>query len=170
MQADIREETLADHDRINKITEEAFRPMPFSNGDEQYVIGRLRASGRLILSLVATIENQVVGHVAFSPAMIEGELGGWYALGPVSVLPDYQGQGIGSALIEAGLHTLQKKQAQGCILTGNPSYYHKFGFAVASEYAPANEPKDYFMVNQFTERKPSGVFAFDSAFYDQQAV
>lgn len=170
MNPDIREESESDHERISYITEYAFKLMPFSNGDEQYVVERLRDSGKLTLSLVATIEDQVVGHIAFSPAMIEGELVDWYALGPVSVLPGYQRKGIGSALIEAGLKILREKKAQGCILTGNPFYYCKFGFEVASEYAPENEPKEYFMVSQFIGKRPTGVFAFDIAFYEQQAV
>lgn len=170
MTLSIRKETDADHERIREITESAFRPMPFSNGDEQHVIDRLRTSGKLLLSLVATVDDQIVGHIAFSPVTIESIFIDWYALGPVSVLPDYQGKGIGSTLIETGLSILREKKAQGCILTGNPFYYCKFGFEVASEYAPANEPKEYFMVNQFIGSQPPGVFAFDSAFYEQQAV
>jgi len=139
--------------------------MPFSNGDEQNVVARLRNSGNLILSMVATFEDQIVGHIAFSAAKMKGESVGWYALGPVSVLPEYQRMGVGSALIEAGLNYLQDQNALGCIVTGNPFYYCNFGFEVAQEYAPAEEPKEYFMLIQFADKKPSGRFSFDPAFY-----
>jgi len=163
----IRAETEADFESIWKVTERAFLPMSFSNGDEQYVIERLRASNNLTLSLVAVVDERIVGHIAFSPAMLNGEFRDWYALGPVSVLPEYQGIGIGSELINSGIEMLRGNKAQGCILTGNPLFYNKFGFEVAPDAAPSSEPKDYFMLNQFVSKKPSGVFAFDPAFYGQ---
>jgi putative acetyltransferase len=80
--------------------------LPISNQTEQFIIKALRAAGALTLSLVADIDGRVVGHVAFSPVLMSDGTTGWYGLGPVSVLPEYQKQGIGKALINEGL-TLQ---------------------------------------------------------------
>ncbi len=161
----IRTETEADFEPISKVTEQAFLPMSFSNGDEVNVIERLRATDSLTLSLVATLDETLVGHIAFSPATLDGIIQDWYALGPVAVLPRYQGVGIGSDLINTGMKLLREMKAQGCILTGNPAYYCKFGFKITPELAPAGEPKEYFMIRPFLEREPCGIFAFNPAFY-----
>ena len=74
----------------------------------------LRNSGQLTLSLVAEYNNKVMGHIAFSPVSISDQSTGWYDLGPVSVQPEYQAQGIGSKLINDGLAALKDLGAAGC--------------------------------------------------------
>ncbi|MEO0577369.1 MAG: N-acetyltransferase, partial [Pseudomonadota bacterium] len=81
----IREETATDYASIRAVTIDAFRGMPHAGGDEQDVIERLRAADALSLSLVATDNNDVVGHIAFSPAESADGAASWFALGPVSV-------------------------------------------------------------------------------------
>lgn len=69
---------------------------------EHHIVAALRDAGALIISLVAEQNGQIVGHVAVSPVMINGsDKENWFGLGPISVLPDHQGQGIGSALMNA---------------------------------------------------------------------
>lgn len=162
---EIRQEADADHATIGRVTEVAFRDMPYAGGDEQTVIERLRSAGALSLSLVALVDRQIVGHVAFSPAHAADATRRWYALGPVSVLPAHQRQGIGSALIETGLAELQARGARGCILIGDPAYYRRFGFELSPQNVPENEPEDYFMVKLFSGALPSGAFRFHPAFY-----
>jgi len=111
------------------------------------------------------MKGELIGHIAFSPAKVSDGSTPWFALGPVSVLPAHQGQGVGSALIENGLDELKNINALGCILTGNPAYYQKFGFKPASALAPANEPEDFFMLKQLSSRIPQGQFSFHQAFY-----
>jgi len=161
----IRLEKNADHYVIREITELAFREMPFAGGDEQDVIDRLRCCNALSLSLVAELEGEVVGHIAFSPALSEDQSDQWFALGPVSVLPEFQTRGIGSALVESGLKRIKGRNALGCILTGNPEYYRRFGFALSPQHVPLNEPKEYFMLRLFTSIQPTGAFSFHPAFY-----
>lgn len=162
----IRAEALADSADIYALTKLAFQGMPYADGDEQDVIERLRKSGALALSLVAIINSDVVGHIAFSNASLSGDTTSWFTLGPVSVLPTYQRRGIGSMLINAGLEKIEKRGALGCILTGNPDYYRRFGFKLAPDNVPENESELYFMVKTFTATVPHGIFCFDSAFYD----
>ncbi len=147
------------------MTEIAFRDMPYADGDEQDVIERLRTAGALTLSLVAVLDRKIVGHIAFSPASVSDSTHPWFALGPVSVLPTHQRQGVGSALIERGLSEIRELGALGCILTGNPEYYRRFGFELSPQNVPENEPEDFFMLKLFTATKPMGAFQFHEAFY-----
>lgn len=161
----IRPESPEDADTIYALTQQAFADMPFSDGDEGALIGRLREAGSLSLPLVAVLDQRIVGQVTFSPAQFSDGSQPWFALGPVSVLPALQGQHIGSALIEEGLDQLRQRNALGCILTGNPNYYQRFGFESAAECAPAAEPAEYFMVRTLLRKPQQGTFAFHPAFY-----
>jgi len=162
---EIRSERESDHARIRSVTELAFRDMPYADGDEQDVIERLRSAGALTLSLVAVLDREMVGHIAFSPANVADASHPWFALGPVSVLPTHQHRKIGSSLIERGLSEIRELGALGCILTGNPEYYRRFGFELAPQNVPKNEQKDFFMLKRLTAAKPTGAFQFHEAFY-----
>lgn len=161
----MRRESPADADAIRRVTFEAFESMPFAGGNEHELVDALRAAGALVVSLVAELDERVVGHIAFSPARAADGSSGWYALGPVSVLPAYQRSGIGSALIRAGLQEISALGAIGCILTGNPDYYSRFGFERAPNLAPPAEPAEYFMVRTAGAADQSGPFSFHEAFY-----
>jgi len=163
---EIRPEIEADQAAIHEVTALAFRDRPYADGDEQEVVDRLRSAGALTLSLVAIDEDQVIGQVTFSPAALGNSRQPWFALGPVSVLPKHQGDGIGSALITQGLGQIKKLGALGCILTGNPAYYQRFGFELAPQNVPQKESPEYFMVKRFRDDKPQGRFAFHEAFYE----
>jgi putative acetyltransferase len=99
----IRGEIHADLEAMTEVTKAAFKTVAASNQTEHFIIKALRRGGALTISLVADIDGRVVAHVAFSPVTISGGTNGRYGLGPVSVLPEHQGQGIGRSLIEKGL-------------------------------------------------------------------
>lgn len=162
----IREETIADITVIRKVTKAAFAETTYSKGREQGIIDALREAGALALSLVAIIDGEIVGHVAFSVVSAEDDTTPWFALGPISVLPAYQLQGIGSKLIQAGFNELKERDALGCMLIGNPAYYKRFGFEHAPENAPENVPAEVFMVKLFREITPKGRLHYHPAFYD----
>ena len=124
----IRPETSGDIDAISEVTRAAFETLEISNQTESFIIEALRAAKALTLSLVAELDGRVVGHVAFSPVTISDGTRDWYGLGPVSVLPEYQRRGIGTALIREGLLRLKALGARGCCLVGHPAYYRRFGF------------------------------------------
>ena len=123
----IRDEVVADHAVITGLVRVAFAPMPFSDANDYLITGALRSTGDLTLSLVAELQGNVIGHVAFSPVVI-GLLSGWFGLGPIAVAPDWQRRGIGRALVVAGLGRLTAMGAAGCALIGNPAIYGRFGF------------------------------------------
>ena len=160
----IREERPGDQTAIYEVTRVAFEPMPYSDGNEQELVDLLRENGALTISLVATRRDEVVGHVAFSPA--DSQTPGWYSLGPVSVLPELQRQGIGRKLIGEGLDRLRSLGAVGCILVGDPRYYSQVGFQPAPESAPGRQPAEFFMVSFLSgEPTPIPELDFHSTFY-----
>lgn len=124
----IRGETAADVDAIREVTVSAFKTLEISSHTEQFIVAALRAAQALAVSLVAEVDGRVVGHIAFSPVTLSDGTRNWYGLGPVSVLPEHQRQGIGKALIEEGLSRLKGLKARGVCLVGHPEYYKKFGF------------------------------------------
>jgi putative acetyltransferase len=160
----IRHETAADILVIEEVTIAAFRTLAVSNHTEQFIIGALRAANALTLSLVAEIEGRVVGHVAFSPVIISDGSQNWYGLGPVSVLPEYQRQGIGKALIQKGLSLLKGLGAQGCCLVGNPNYYRRFGFQSISGLVHKGVPQEVFLALPLGGVVPQGIVEFHKAF------
>ena len=118
----------------------------------------------MTISLVAEINEKIVGHIAFSPVEISDGTSGWYGLGPVSVLPDYQKQGIGKALINEGLTLLKNIKAQGCALVGPPDYYKKFGFKNYSQMIHEGIPQEVFLILPFNEEIPKGFVNFHEGF------
>ena len=124
----IRNETPSDIDAISEVIIAAFENLAISNHTEQFIVDALRAAHALTISLVAEIDGRVVGHIAFSPITISDGCPNWYGLGPISVLPEYQRQGIGRSLVLEGLSLLKALGGQGCALVGNPNYYQRFGF------------------------------------------
>jgi putative acetyltransferase len=160
----IREECPADTDAIGELITSAFFGMPYADGDEAELVEALRSQDALSVSLVAQLDDAIVGHIAFSPARTAGGIPGWYALGPVAVLPARQGTGIGSMLVHAGLEAVSRIGAVGCILTGSPDFYSRFGFEPAPESAPSSEPSEFFMVKLFGGSLPAGSIRFHEAF------
>jgi putative acetyltransferase len=124
----VRSETLRDFAAIRQINVAAFKDHPYSQQTEHLIVEALRDAGALELSLVVEADGVVVGHIAFSLARIGDSSSGWFLLGPVAVDPVYQRRGAGRALIEAGLDELRSRGASGCVLAGDPDFYHRFGF------------------------------------------
>jgi len=164
----IRRETAADVDAIGEVTAIAFQTLAISPHTEQFIIVALRAANALTLSLVAELDGQVIGHIAFSPVTISGGTStgtpNWYGLGPISVLPAYQRQGVGKALMHAGLAQLQELHAQGCCLVGDPNYYRQFGFSNVPGLVLEGVPPEVFLALSFDGHMPQGAVAFHAAF------
>lgn len=160
----IREEADGDLNAIAEVTVAAFRTLAISNHTEQFIIEALRAANALKISLVAEVDGRVVGHIAFSPVTISDGSASWYGLGPVSVLPDYQRQGIGSALILEGLSRLKGFGARGCCLVGHPDYYQRFGFQNIRGLVHAGVPAEVFLALLFDGRIPEGIVEFHEGF------
>jgi len=143
----IRPEQPDDIAAVHAINAEAFNRMA-----EADLVDALRANNNLTLSLVAEVDGQIVGHIAFSPATITSPNGNWtaLALGPLAVLPSHQRTGIGSALVRAGLAACLEMGHEIVFLLGHATYYPRFGFAPSQPKGVwwADHPDDalHFMV------------------------
>ena len=161
----IRKETPDDYTLVIELTEKAFKTMEFSDQKEGQLVDKLRKSPTFIdeLSLVAEINGKVVGHILFTPLVIDNGQQQFQSLvlGPVSVLPDFQKQGIGGQLIIAGHQKAWKLGFQSVILIGHPEYYPRFGYRTASGWglkvALELPSDDVFMAVELTENALSGV-------------
>ena len=160
----LRKETVADVEAITEVTIAAFKNHQISNHTEQFIINALRDANALTISLVAEIDGRVVGHIAFSPVIISDGTKDWYGVGPVSVLPDYQKQGIGKSLINKGLSLLKDMGGKGCALVGDPNYYKRFGFKNYPELIHDGVPQEVFLALPFNEKVPQGTIVFHEGF------
>ena len=160
----IREETADDIPIIAEGTVAAFETLAISNHTEQFIIAALRAAKALTVSLVAELDGRVVGHIAFSPVTISDGSQNWYGLGPVSVLPEFQRQGIGKALIDEGLSRLRDLNAQGCCLVGHPEYYKRHGFSNVPGLVHEGVPPEVFLVLSLSGHTPQGIVEFHEGF------
>lgn len=160
----IRPEQPADAFAITQLTEAAFADEPHSTHTEQFIINALRRNSQLTVSLVALEAGQLGGHVAISPVAVSSGAAGWYGLGPISVAPARQQQGIGSQLMRAALTALQQTGAQGCVVLGEPAYYGRFGFKAVSTLVLPEVPSAYFQALAFDSALPSGTVCYHEAF------
>lgn len=160
----VRNETDADVNAITEVTVDAFETLEISNHTEQFIIEALRVAKALTISLVAEMDGRVIGHIAFSPLTISDGTQNWYGLGPVSVRPEYQHRGIGSALIREGLSRLDALGAGGSCVVGHPEYYKRFGFENTQVLICEGVPQEVFFALSFDGHFPQGIVQFHEAF------
>ncbi len=161
---DIRGERPGDCEAIETLTKEAFLNAPHTEHTEQYIVAALRKANALSISMVAEDGGMLIGHVAVSPVTISDGSVGWYGLGPISVIPDRQGQGVGSQLMEKALDALRELGANGCVLLGDPNYYHRFGFNPRPSLVFPDVPPEYFQAISFCGDFPVGTVSYHEAF------
>ena len=159
----IRSEAFEDINTIYQLTSAAFAGKAYSDGTEPDIVNGLRNSAALKLSLVAEADGIIVGHVALSPVTIEGP-SNWYGLGPISVAPAHQKQGIGTALMTAVLKELKDSGAHGCALVGDPNYYSRFGFVSSGAPTYSDTPVAYVQHLLLAGDAPQGEVVFHPAF------
>lgn len=124
----IREEQPADVSAIDFVLQASFPTFA-----EARLVQLLRNEGALTLSLVAEVDGQIVGHVAFSPVATAHDRQG-VGLAPVAVLDASRRQGIAAKLIPSGLNRCRELSHGWCVVLGDPAYYTRFGFCPASEF------------------------------------
>lgn len=166
----IKTEQISDIEIIAELTYRAFENHPHhapgAKPTEHLIINRLRKANQLTLSLIYENEQGIVGHIAFSPVKINDQESNWFGLGPVSVLPEHQGKGIGSALIHEGISQIKTFNADGIVLLGEPEYYSRFGFANDPKLTLQGVPAEYFMIKAFTSEIPEGEVNYHPAFFE----
>lgn len=134
----IRTEEKSDHQAVFDLTEKAFAGMKYSEGDEHFLVERLRKSDAFIpeLSIVAEYKGNIVGHILLTKVKIVNGENNYesLAIAPVSVLPDYQKKGIGGNLIETAHQKAKELGYKSVVLVGHEDYYPRFGYQLASKY------------------------------------
>ncbi len=154
----VRFERPKDIDDVRLLNDKAF-----GQTVEGHIVDKLRKSCKEILSLVATSNNKVIGHILFSPVTIETQSGiiQGMGLGPMAVLPELQKQGIGSKLVKEGLRIINNTKCPFVIVLGHEKYYPRFGFQRASKYGLKSQwegiPDEAFMVMILNDSVMKGV-------------
>ena len=145
----IRQENSNDYEQVYNLVKKAFESAEHSDGNEHELVCALRKSQSFIpeLTLVALTANKIVGHIMFSRATVDNE--DILILAPLSVLPEFQNKGIGSALIKEGHKTACRLGYEYCAVLGSEKYYPRFGYVISSDYGiqpPKGIPTQNFMV------------------------
>ncbi len=153
----IREEKKQDIELIRQVNNKAF-----GQSQEANIVDKLRNNCPSFLSLVSELDNKVVGHILFTPVIIETDKEALEGMGlaPMAVLPEHQKQGIGSKLVKEGLNKVQKSGCPFVIVLGHAEYYPKFGFEPAKQYGIRSEwkvPDEAFMIVVFDKSKLQGI-------------
>ncbi|MDD4556991.1 MAG: N-acetyltransferase [Alphaproteobacteria bacterium] len=151
----IRKETQQDYKEVEELVKKAFLSAKVSDGDEHHLVERIRASEDFVPELTYVVENSngLVGHIMFSEVKIEDDINERIhtslALAPISVLPEYQNQGIGKQMVREAIEKAKELGYGTMLALGNPEYYSKFGFRKAKIYdvvAPFKHAEDYFLI------------------------
>jgi putative acetyltransferase len=140
---DIRDEQPGDVDAVREVNRQAF-----DQELEGRIVDALRERGGVLLSLVATADGVIVGHIMFSPLTVGSVVGA--ALGPMAVSPAHQRQGIGGQLVTRGVERLRDRGCPFIVVIGHPEFYPRFGFQPAAARGLTCEwdvPAEAFMVN-----------------------
>ncbi len=152
MNIQIRQETETDYDAVFNVIEEAFKSVSISDKTEQYLVQRLRKSPAFIpeLSLVAECDGQLVGHILLTKLKINNKEDSFdaLALAPVSVLPEFQANGIGGKLIIKAHEIARELGHTSVILIGHEQYYPRFGYKRLDQFGiemPFAVPKENCM-------------------------
>lgn len=174
----IKQEQVKDYKITENVVKCAFANAEHSDKNEHNLVCRIRNSNVFIpeLSLVAMDNDneRIVGHILFSKVKIKNEdqVVESLALAPVSVLPEYQNQGVGKLLISKALQKAKELRFHSVVVLGHPEYYPKFGFKKASTWgikAPFEVPDEAFMAMELGENtldKVSGVVEYPSVFFE----
>jgi len=153
----IRREQPQDVTEIRRVIARAF-----GRDQEASIVEKLRKDCNSILSLVAFTDGKVVGHILFSPVVIEGKHGKLVGTGlaPLAVLPEYQKKGIGTQLIQMGISRIKEGGSPYIIVIGDPEYYTRFGFEAAGRSGISCEwkvPYDAFMILILDRKAMNGI-------------
>lgn len=158
----IRDEAIGDIPALRRLIGAAMLTLPQATGTEAAIVDRLRAEGALTLSLAAEAAGAPVGHLAASAARVGGQEG-WGLIGPLAVLPAWQRQGIGSALMAEALRRL-RRTCRGAALVGDPGYYGRFGFRAFPGFGMAGVPPEVVLALPFDGAAPVGELVHHPAF------
>lgn len=139
MEITIRNEIEADYRKVEELTREAFWNVHVPGCDEHFLVHTIRKARDFIpeLDLVAESNGQIIGNILYAHSKIiqhDGKVFPAVTFGPLSVLPEFQNQGIGKQLIEFSMKKAREMGFPAVLIYGDPEYYSRFGFKAAEEF------------------------------------
>lgn len=171
----MRMEREEDFEKVEFLTREAFWDLYGPGCDEHLIVHKLRKTPAFVkeLSYVAEKDQNIIGNVIYTLGRVLGDHNQEHevlCMGPISVLPEYQGKGIGSGLLKVTLKKAKAIGYKGVVIFGDPNYYRRFGFENAEKYhiqTAEGENFDEFMALELQEKglqEVHGRFYIHSAF------
>ncbi|MBN1776545.1 MAG: N-acetyltransferase [Clostridiales bacterium] len=177
----LRRETPADHRAVEALTREAFWNLHVPGCDDHYLVHVLRGAEAFIpeLDFVAVIGDEIVGNIMYAKSTVALDAGGELPVvtfGPVSVLPEYQRQGVGRKLIEHTLKLAKRMGFPAVFIYGDPAYYSRLGFVPAERFEIGTADGFYhaalqvFILQNDALRNAAGRFIEDSVYHIEEAA
>ncbi|MFT5873229.1 MAG: putative N-acetyltransferase YhbS [Clostridium sp.] len=169
----LRNETVSDHRTVEELTREAFWNHHVPGCDEHYLLHIMRKSDSFIheLDIVAEVNGKIVGNIVYTKAKIVDDNGAYHnviSFGPISVLPTFQGKGIGKILIE---HTKMMAKELGytaILIYGDPDYYSRSDFTAAENYKIGTSDNMYAVPLQALELYPGALSNISGRFLEDE--
>ena len=177
----LRQEEQGDYFENENVVREAFWNVYKPGCDEHLLLHKLRTRNSYIkeLSLVACLDNKIIGNIIYSKIFQKDNMSNEIiCFGPISVLPEYQRKGVGTLLINKSIEKAIELGYKAIIICGDLNYYKRFGFIPAYNYKVYLEGKkmeeklDFFLCKELEEgyfNKNCGFYNFDKAFFDLPA-
>ena len=167
----IRPEIENDYKEVETLTREAFWDLYRPGCVEHLLAHKLRKVTAFIpeLDFVAVLNKQVVGNIMYSKASVARDNGRKHQVitfGPISVMPSYQKQGIGYALIERTKKLAEKMGFKAVFIYGDPAYYHRFGFINAGDFGITTADGDNFEEFMALELYKGALKGITGKYYD----
>lgn len=169
----VRLETPEDYKIVENLTREAFWDVHVSGCTEHYLMHIIRNSDSFIkeLDIVAEVDGRIVGNIAYTKAKIlvdDGSLYNVICFGPISVLPEFQGIGIGGMLIEHSKNLAKQLGYNAILIYGDPEYYRRYGFVAAETYGIETPDNMYAVALQACELYSGALKNCKGRFYEDK--
>jgi predicted N-acetyltransferase YhbS len=169
----LRNETVSDFETVEGLTREAFWNHHVPGCDEHYLLHIMRKADSFIreLDIVAEVNGKIVGNIVYTKAKIIDDNGGYHnviSFGPISVLPDFQGKGIGKILIEHTKTMAKELDYTAILIYGDPDYYSRAGFTAAENYKIGTSDNMYAVPLQALELYPGALSNISGRFLEDE--
>jgi predicted N-acetyltransferase YhbS len=173
MEIELRPEEEKDYKTVENITREAFWNHYVPGCDEHFLVHNLRKTNVFIkeLDFVALYNNKIVGNIMYAKSTVKNNDLEYTVLtfGPLSVLPEYQNNGISGKLINHTIELSKEMGYKGIIIYGDPEYYKRFGFKESKEYKITNKDKKFPAALLVLELYPNALNGIEGIFDEGKA-